>query len=162
MANSAPSSPDVIFESLNEFDRHVAEQIGEVFPEWISHATAETDQYGETALVVTIPAPSGRFARPLRIETFGGEVTVSFDCYHGHFSQFSGGLERTALDLIQELLSEENVVVSYWRDNQGCGAFMAPSDDIPNTNDEYPYANRLRIRSWSGRFDRDISCEPRG
>lgn len=151
-----------MIKSLAEFNRRIAEQIGEAFPEWMARAAVETDNYGETALVVTIPAPSERFAHPLRIETFGGEVTVSFDCYHGHFSEFSGGPERTALDLIQELLSEEKVVVSYWRDKDGCGSFMTPPNDIPNTNDEYPYANRLCIRSWTGRFDKDISCEPRG
>lgn len=151
-----------MFEQLADFDRRVAEQIGFAFPGWIKRATVETDEYGESALVVSIPAPSERFAHPLRIETFGGEVTVSFDWYHGHFSEFSGCTERTALDLIQEVISEEKVVVSYWRDNQACGSVMTVPDDIPSSNDEYPYANRVCIRSWSGRFDKDISCEPRG
>lgn len=148
-----------MFEQLADFDRRVAEQIGRVFPDWIKQATVETDEYGESALVVSISAPSKRFAHPLRIETFGGEVTVSFDWYHGHFSEFSTSPQRTALELIHEVISEEKVVVSYWRDNEACGSLLIHPDDIPSTNEEYPYANRVCIRSWSGRFDKDITCK---
>jgi hypothetical protein len=147
---------------LDEFDRKIAEQIGGAFPDWIERATVETDAYGEQALVVSIRAPSPNAARPLRVETFGAEVTVSFDCYHGHFDEFSVGDGRTALDLVHEITSEEKVVVSFWRDSQACGAQLTSLDDIPTTNDEFPYANHLCVRSWSGRFDRDIYCEPRG
>ena len=96
-----------MFENLEDFDRRIAEQIGLAFPDWIKQATVETDEYGETALVISISAPSERFAHPLQIDTFGGEVTVSFDWYHAHFSEFSIGSQNTALVLIQEVISEE-------------------------------------------------------
>lgn len=150
-----------MFENLEDFDRRIAEQIGFAFPDWIKQATVETDEYGETALVISISAPSERFAHPLQIDTFGGEVTVSFDWYHAHFTEFSTGSQNTALELIQEVISEEKVVVSYWRDHENCGSFLTHPKDIPSTNDEYPYANLVCIHSWSGSFDKDISCAPR-
>jgi hypothetical protein len=149
------------FDHLDEFDRKIAAQIGRAFPDWLEQATLETDEYGEQALVVSVPAPSKNAARPLRIDTFGAEVTVSFDCHHGHFPDFSGGSNGTACDLVREIISDEKVVVSFWRDNQACGAQLTSHDDIPATNDEFPYANHLCIRSWSGEFDNDIYCEPR-
>ena len=51
-----------MFEELEDFDRQVAKQIELAFPDWIKLATVETDKYGETALVVSVSAPSERFA----------------------------------------------------------------------------------------------------
>ena len=65
------------------------------------------------------------------------------------------------MDLIREVISEEKVVVSYWRDHEFCGSLLTHPNDIPRTNDEYPYANLVCVHSWSGNLDKDINCEPR-
>lgn len=150
-----------MFETLNEFDRQVAQAVGEAFPNWIGLAKAE-ESNGERAFVLEVEPPSHNLSYPLRIETFGGEVTVLFEYYHSHFDDFCDGSNKDALTLVRTLVSSDHAVVSYWRDDQWCCSMLVKENEIPMSNDEHPYADRIRVRSWSGALDKDISCIPRG
>lgn len=60
------------------------------------------------------------------------------------------------------LMTEGNAAVSYWRDEKWCGSTFLEEVDFPNDNEQYPYANKIKFRSWSGSLDKDIECVPKG
>lgn len=146
-----------ILESLGKFDRRVAEALFAVHPEWLDFASAEED-FGENALVVSVPTPNSRIDGPMVVSTESEQVTVFFDHYHCHFPE----LDDDVLPLIADIASGRVCVVSYWRNDDWCGTALCPSDELPDTNDEYPYANRILIRSWFGDHDKDLTCVATG
>ena len=150
-----------MFETLDEFDRKVAQAVGSAFPDWMSLAVVE-EANGEHAFALTVQPPSHNIAHPLRIDTWGGEVTVWFEYYHMHFDEFCDGTDHDAISLTKKFVSGAYAVVSYWRDDQWCGSTLLEEGSIPTNNEEYPYANRIRVRSWTGTLDDDITCIPRG
>lgn len=150
-----------MFETLDPFDRAIAHAVGEAFPEWIPFATIQ-EADGERAFVLEIKAPSRKVGYPLRIDTYGGEITVSFEHYHAHFDEFRDGTGNDAFTLVTNIISGDHAVVSYWRDDLWCGSIVLEQGRIPVDNEEYPYANRIKVRSWSGALDEDIACVPRG
>lgn len=150
-----------MFEALDEFDRKVAQEVGTVFPDWLALATVEEIE-GERAFVVSVEPPSQNVTYPLRVDTCGGEVTVSFEYYHAHFYEFCDGTDQDAVSLIRQITSGKYAAVSYWRDDQWCGSALLEASKLPSNNNEYPYANRIHLRSWTGTLDNDIACTPRG
>jgi len=141
--------------AMDEFSKKVSAQIFSRFPEWECLAETANDE-GVDVLSLKVPSLSDDESCHLTIDTFQGEVTVSFDAYHAHFCEFEG----EALPFINQLISDDYAVVSYWRGEQWCGSTLLPPDDFPATNKEYPYANRIKIRSWSGKLNDDIKCTP--
>jgi hypothetical protein len=150
-----------MFEQLDEFSKSVSVQIEMHFPEWAERAQVE-DNDGNYALAITVQSPSKAISYPLRIDTWGEEVTVSIDSYHAHFFKFEDGTDSDAVTFIKRIISDKFAIVSYWRDEQWCGSYMLTGEYLPTNNDEHPYANRIRIRSWGGSLDNDIECAPRG
>jgi len=149
-----------MFEELDKFSNKVASQIIEKFPQWEQHAGV--DEYkGEKAFLVKIPSPSSESDNSLRIDTYRDEVTVTFDAYHAHFDEFEDPDDADALSLVNQIISDEMIVVSYWRDEQWCGSLPVDKNELPSTNEEYPYANLIKIRSWSGRYNNEITCTPK-
>lgn len=148
-----------MIEALEEFDRTVAKAAFAAFPDWICLAKVE-EADGERAFVLSVEPPSHNAIYPLRIDTFGGEVTVSFEYYHTHFNEFLDGTDQDALTFINKIISGSYAAVSYWRDDEWCGSTLLEGTCLPSSNEEYPYANR--IRSWTGSLDRDVPCIPRG
>lgn len=146
-----------MFDELDDFSKRIASQVIEKFPQWQSLAKVK-EKDGETAFSVTVTPPSGEYEHPLTLHTFLEEVTVAFDAYHAHFWEFDDPDSEDALTFINQLLSDELPVVSYWRDDQWCGSTVLRESELPSTNAEFPYANRIRIRSWSGQQDRDLPC----
>ena len=142
-----------MLESLGGFDRQVAEELFAVHPEWQAFARAENDG-GENALVVSLIAPNQSIKNPLEITTEDQEVSVFFDHYHGHFN----GLNDGALSLVEKITSGRYSVVSFWRDAQWCGSLLCENSSLPNSNEEYPYANKIVVRSWGGEHDKEVSC----
>lgn len=142
-----------MFESLRLFDRQVAEELFAVHPEWQAFARIEYDGR-ESAFVVSLVAPNLMIENPLEITTENQEVSVFFDHYHGHFNSLNDG----ALSLVEKITSGRYGIVSFWRDTQWCGSCLCENSDIPDSNEEYPYANRIVVRCWGGEHDKEISC----
>jgi hypothetical protein len=149
-----------MFEKLDDFSKEVASQVLERFPEWQSLAGTEHDGE-ECAFVLRVPAPDGDVEHPLSIDTFRQEVTVAFDAYHAHFMEFEDAAGDGAYDFVRRLIADEVAVVSYWRDAQWCGSTLLGIHNVPVDNEDYPYANTIRVRSWSGLYNKDIVCKPR-
>ena len=150
-----------MFDQLDEFSKSVWMQIEKHFPEWMEFAQVEESD-GNYALAITVQPPSKAVSYPLRIDTWGEEVTVSIDSYHAHFFEFDGGTSADAVTFVKRIIGDKFAIVSYWRDEQWCGSHMLTAEHFPTSNDEHPYANRIRIRSWAGSLDKDIECVPRG
>jgi hypothetical protein len=150
-----------MFERLDEFSKSVSMQIEMRFPEWADLAQVEEND-GNCALAITVQPPSKAISYPLRIDTWGEEVTVSIESYHAHFFEFEDGTESDALTFVKRIIGGKFAIVSYWRDEQWCGSHMLTAEHLPTNNDEHPYANRIRICSWDGALDKDIECVPRG
>lgn len=150
-----------MFETLDEFDHKVAKAVAEAFPDWSGLATIEESDE-ERAFFLSVMPPSHNVTYPLRIDTFGGEVTVSFEYYHAHFDEFADGTDQDAVSFVRKIVSGQCAVVSYWRDDEWCGSLLQDQGSIPTSNEEYPYANCIHIRSWTGAIDNDIKCISRG
>ncbi|MEN0038018.1 MAG: hypothetical protein AAGC78_13170 [Cellvibrio sp.] len=148
-------------ENLNEFSRNVSIQFFKSFPELKEFATALEENDEGTFSVKVIP-PFNVVEHPLSIDTFGEEVTVAFDAYHAHFNEFKEECEYGgALTFIKNIVSEQYAVVSFWRNDQWCGSSLIESCNFPSNNENYPYANLIKIRSWSGKLNKTIECIPR-
>ncbi|MBV2124991.1 MAG: hypothetical protein KUF75_07565 [Candidatus Thiodiazotropha sp. (ex Ctena orbiculata)] len=146
---------------LSQYSKEMAAQILAMYPEWKD--VADTEEYnGETYFNLVITPPSNNVKAPLRIYTYGDEITVSFDSYHGHFFDLENNDGGDAKTLIDQIISDNSAVISYWRDDEWCGSMLLDYSEVPTSNEEYPYANRIKIRTWSGKLDKDITCDPRG
>lgn len=148
--------------NLTEFSKNVSDQFFEHFPQLKGFASAP-EENDEGAFSIKIIPLFNVAEHPLSIDTFGEEVTVAFDAYHAHFNEFKEESEYgDALSFIKNIISEQFAVVSFWRNEQWCGSSLLESCDFPSNNEDYPYANLIKIRSWSGKLDRTIECVPRG
>lgn len=149
-----------MIDDLNEFSKKIAAQVFDKFPQWEGLAGIREDD-GEKVLLIKVTPPTGNAECPLSIDTIQDEVTVAFDAYHAHFWDFENSEGDDALSFINLLLSDEYAVVSYWRDDRWCGATLLHESEFPSENTEYPYANAIKIRSWSGSHNNDIQCTPK-
>jgi len=144
--------------SMDDFSKSISEKFKETFPSWAKYCCEK--QYEDTfVLEVKIPRPINDGVPFLALDTCDDEVTVSFDSYHAHFSDF--GNEKSfddALNFINKIISEKYAMVSYSRGTNWCGSELIASCNLPQDNSEYPYADTLVIRSWNGSFDQEIEC----
>jgi hypothetical protein len=65
------------------------------------------------------------------------------------------------LDFVRQIISEHNVIVSYWHKASWCGSDLVKVVDIPQDNSEYPFADKIKIYSWTGKQDVQIDCCPK-
>ncbi|MCG8053813.1 MAG: hypothetical protein JAZ15_21705 [Candidatus Thiodiazotropha endolucinida] len=147
-------------EEWSQFSKEMSQRILEAFPEWRSNAVSD-ENCGEKYFKLTIDPPSNNTGAPLEIDTYQEEITVAFDAYHSHFSSFEGDEWENAYTFIKNIISDKYAVVSYWRNEQWCGSWFQKKKSFPNCNEEYPYANKIKIRSWSRELDADIECKPK-
>jgi hypothetical protein len=144
---------------LNAFSRKVAERLFERFPEWRPFARAEESGDERGILYVEVPPPSGaNLENPLHILTANEEVEVGFDFYHNHFELLLdiGEMVQQALEFILDILEERVVAVSWWSGASLRGASSEKSGLQPEASEHvHPY-DRIRIRSWRGRYDQDV------
>jgi len=147
--------------NLTEFSREVKAQFFESFPLLLNleHKIIESE---ENAFCIEIKAPSSKSEVYLVIDSSGEEVTVSFDSYHAHYNDLLGQyVYGSALELINRIIGSEFAIVSYWRDEQWCGSALLERESFPINNENNPYANKIKIRSWLGNLDFNIECVPR-
>ncbi|WP_140637625.1 hypothetical protein [Methylibium rhizosphaerae] len=142
-----------------------AEQLFAAFPEWRSLARSEQAEDGSSYLIVEVPPPAeANVQHGLVIDTSNDEVTVGFDCYHSHFDEWVGDGEHfgtlAALDFIKQIVSERVSVVSWWFNEEwrGSAQLEAGVPPQPPSWDHAGSFNRIRVRSWKGSFNADISA----
>jgi hypothetical protein len=139
------------------------EQLFAAFPEWRALARWEQAENGSLYLIVRVlPPTSAQVHHGLLISTSNEEVSVSFDFYHSHFYELNGDEDHletlVALELINQILSEQVSVVSWWLDTEWHGSALLKAGALP----EPPWwldsgsFNRIRIRSWYGSFNANL------
>jgi len=139
------------------------------FPELRRHAAMERQRGHQTwALVVTVPALSGDSRSELVVWDDGGDdPSVAFGGWHTHENVWGAGgedgSERGALlDLIGGILADRLVICE---DVGGIGdrtATILDMSDHDNLLEELTSKHspgRVRLRSWSGRLDREVGLE---
>ncbi|MBN8284998.1 hypothetical protein [Zoogloea sp.] len=153
-----------MIEALESYSRQMAEDLFSVFPDWEHFLTVVAEDGLNFFRVEVPPSPGGKNG-PLGITSlYNEEITVYFGSCHRHYASILPSAEESAgaISFIQQLLSEERVVVSYLcsgdnviKDGVFSGSAVLVSE-IPDANYEYYYANALRVRSWKGTYDNDF------
>jgi len=139
------------------------------FPELRRHSAMERIEGEETwILVVTVPAASGDPRSDLSIWVDGGDdPSVMFGDWHTHENVWGAGLEdgaeRTALlDLIAGILADRFVMceeVGGAGDGFGTILDLSEHDALLEELTSPGSPGRARLRSWSGRLDREVALE---
>jgi hypothetical protein len=130
-----------------------------VFPDWRPHMRVESGADGSSYFVVEVNPPAvAAVHRGLSIHTDNEEVTVGFDYYHSHFESMLGdgeAGEAGAVELVQRIIDERIVVVSWWLDDQWKGSQQVEAGARPSAEFVTQYT-LIRIRSWNGTFNADV------
>ncbi|HEY4941916.1 MAG TPA: hypothetical protein VII56_10855 [Rhizomicrobium sp.] len=149
------------FETLDPFSRHFAESLFAVYPQWKPFAKVEkADGSGSSYLAVeVVPAPNSDVATGLYILTENDEVTIGFDSYHCHFDWPARDTDLTVdpMAFVSAILDERVAVVSVWEGEKWCGSWLMIEGREPDHDKYGGPGRRLRIRSWNGTLDRDVT-----
>lgn len=150
---------------MDPFSLAAADEIFAAFPEWRALAREEQADDGTCFLVIEVKAPlEANVEHGLIVDTQNREVTVGFDCYHSHFDQWVGDGDhfgtQAALEFIKQVLNERVAVVSWWQDEKWCGSSQVEAGTSPQPPWWQTRFNRIRIRSWKGTLNADISAQP--
>lgn len=146
---------------MDDFSKKIESRFKEEFPEWVKYCSTVSPN-GEPFLVIKIPRPNDIGKPDLELETCNDEVTVFFGPYHIHCDDFGDNdAYDDALLFVKQIVSEQSVIVSYWHKDSWCGSNLVKVVDIPKDNSEYPYADTIKIYSWTGKQDVHIGCCPK-
>jgi hypothetical protein len=139
------------------------------FPELRPHAAMERQRGHESwSLVVTVPAPSGDPRSELVVWVDGGDdPSVAFGGWHTHENVWGAGAvdrsEREALlELIAGILADRFVIcedVGGIGDGAATILDMSDHDSLLEELTGKYSPGRVRLRSWSGRLDREVGLE---
>lgn len=150
-----PSMPS----EMSTFSARIRQEILADFPAWAEFAVAETFEGSQPYLVVTVPAPpEADTVLPLRISTWGDEVSVDFDYYHSHFDRWNpedgDDWNRSALFFVHAILEDEVAAASFWQGDHCklCCQLRPGEPAIPAFDVDH---SRVRVRSWSGALNVD-------
>jgi len=146
---------------MDAFSKKIESKFNSSFPQWAEYF-GPAEYEGVTVFEARVPSPSNGQDSLLILDTFEQEVTVSFDSYHIHCDDFgNNNAYEDAQEFILRIISNEYAVVSYWREFKWCGSEIVAISNLPRDNSEYPYANIVKVRTWSGAQDKEITCVPR-
>jgi hypothetical protein len=148
---------------MDPFSEQCAKELFDAFPAWRSSAREERDTDGSSYLVIEIaPPPEARVERALIVHTDNDEVTVGFDFYHSHCDSCFGDDDHfgttAAVPFIRQLLTERIAVVSWWFDDAWRGSAQIEAGSVPTPHAGIKPFNRVRVRSWKGTLNADISA----
>ena len=125
--------------------------------EWRATATPDSEAAG--AYQIEVESPNENASAPLWISTADEEITVGFDAYHSHFETWHFESEdmafREALALARDIVAEKLLVASWWNGEKWSGSQLIELGDEVKRSDRTPADACLRIRSWTGKYDRE-------
>ncbi len=109
--------------------------------------------------VTELESPNEDVTADLWISTEEDEVTIGFDAMHDHFGRENYSSEeesfREAVSLARAFVDERVLVASWWIGEKWAGSRLIEPGQKPEPSDRIAKGSRLRIRSWTGRFDHD-------
>ena len=125
--------------------------------EW--HAAAKPDVEAAGAYLVEVESPNDNASASLWISTEDEEITVGFDAFHSHFETWHFDSEekafREALALARSIVAEKVLIASWWKDEKWSGSQLIELGEEVKRSDRTPADACLRIRSWTGKYDRE-------
>jgi hypothetical protein len=129
---------------LNPFARAIAQKLFAEFPEWKYFVCLDSPAEVEPgALVVKIPNDNGDF---LWIDTYEGEITVSFDLWHEHFRESYSF--REIIDSVRGILEDKFILHVTMFGEQWCGTSCEEPGTRPDLTGFNPDST-VYVRSWS-------------
>ena len=139
---------------MDDFSKNIHKQYLEKYPEWSSHITCLDD-----AFEAKIPRPNDSNPPMMELEAFGDELTVFFGPYHAHFDDYGDNdAFNDAFDFVNQITSGDYAIVSYWRGEKWCASSIVDINTLPTGNKEYPYADTIKILTWTGDKDGHVKC----
>jgi hypothetical protein len=112
-------------------------------------------------MTTLLPSSGTDVAYGLWIEELDDEVTIGFDYSHSHYEwppqprNSVNSIWWNPSSLLEAILAEKIVAHSGWKDGElRVGAFDGP-ESRPDFS--VPNLQRLRVRSWLGTFNRDVT-----
>jgi hypothetical protein len=143
------------------------------FPDWQPFAKFAPWFDGSAHFVnFNVPSPNPAVEFGLWVSTADEELTVGFHTHHRHFTNYNNrteqGLIDAGLEYAADILEERIGVLSYYGGDRFCGSVsieVPHSDPFPNLHagigttgklaDLMHGWDRITLRTWTGRFDRD-------
>ena len=129
-------------------------------PSWDRYLKTNDD----VSLVVEFPCPNPQVERGLLVTTDAEEVTVYFDTGHEHFNSYGSMTEKDdfieASQFISSLLYDRIVFVSYCVDGREIAGSILSADTQIDTPFTIKEKTDVRVRSWTGKHDRDFELLP--
>ncbi len=159
---------------LDAYSRFAVPLILARFPEWEPLATL-SPRPGSAGSTVdfNIPCPSPGAESELWVSTADEELSVGFHTHHNHFTDYENRLNREQIEAglqhAAAIVEERVGVVSWYRNGGFAGSRsveLPHPDALPGLVDGLGAAgaelacifsdcDRVTLRSWFGRFDRD-------
>lgn len=163
--------PRLLDRDLDPYSRFAVRMILERFPTWEPFAvvTSQPDGAGG-AVEFVVPCPSPAVEYGLFVATFDEELTVGLHTHHVHFTNYEDRTDPCqithGLEYAAALLEDRIGVLSWYR---GGGFAGSTSIDLPRSQPLVDYlrevggvtarpfagCERVTLRTWSGRFDRE-------
>lgn len=162
--------------NLDEYSRFVVPIILARFPTWEDLATVTQRPDGAGGTVdFNVPCPSPSAEAGLWVSTADEEMSVGFHTHHSHFTDYETRLNVAQIEAgVQHAtdIAEESVgVVSWYRGGAFAGSRsveLPHEGPLPRLLEGLDIAakitglvsdcDRVTLRSWLGRFDRDEDC----
>ena len=148
---------------LNDHSRTFAQRLFREFPDWLRYARFDPyEEFEKEALLVEVPRPVTDGRHGLFITTSEWEVSVGFgENFHTRFGVGAGDeaddFQGRAIEFIRSFVEEDLVLVTAWDDGEWLGAWTVSVSEGTVPEQETEEGVVLRIRSWKGTFDRDVS-----
>ena len=160
-------------ERLDAYSRFAVPLILARFPGWELFAKLSTRPDGAGNVVeFNIPCPSSAAESGLWVSTADEELSVGFHTHHGHFTDYEDRTNRTqidaGLDYAAAIVEDRIGVLSYYSGGKFSGSRSVdlPSPEtLPKLYEGMGLVGKLEgffrdwdrvtLRSWSGRCDRD-------
>ncbi|MFL5327846.1 MAG: hypothetical protein ACJ8C4_02940 [Gemmataceae bacterium] len=160
-------------EELDDYSRVLVPIILARFPAWEPFAKLSPRPDGAGNVVeFNVPCPSRGAESGLWVSTADEELSVGFHTHHSHFTNYDDCTNRetieAGLDYAAAIFEDRVGVLSYYSGSKFVGS---SSVELPHRNslpDLYedmglaekllgtlPPCDRVTLRCWSGRFDRD-------
>lgn len=159
---------------LDAYSRVAVPMILSRFPEWAALAKLSPRSYSAGSTVdFNIPCPSPVAEYGLWVSTADEELSVGFHTYHNHFTNYESRLNlaeieagiQHAVDIIEERVG----VISWYRGGAYAGSQpvqLPHLDPLPGLFDALGTigaqladicsdCDRVTLRSWLGRYDRE-------
>jgi hypothetical protein len=151
-------------ERLNDHSRQFATQLFRRWPEWLQHARFDPyEDFEKEALLVEVPRPVDGSRHGLFITTSEWEISVGFgENFHTRFGISGEGAKEDfysqALAFIQDFVEENLVVAIAYQDKEWLGAWKIDLRSDSPDEVEVAAGEMVKIRSWLGTHDKDLTA----